>query len=67
MNDVIETCDLGIPYLGLGLGLGIWSRVRVRARVTLTLDLIPNPNPKLRKGIPRSHVSTTSFLTSAGI
>ena len=33
-----ETCDLGIPYLGLGLGLrfGIRSMVRVRARVRVT-------------------------------
>ena len=29
--DAMETCDLGIPCLGLGLG--IRSRVRVRARV----------------------------------
>ena len=39
-NDVMETCDLEIPYLGLGLG--IWSS-------------------------PRSQVSMTSFLSSAGI
>ena len=33
----METCDLGIPYLGLGqgLGLGIRSRVRVRARANV--------------------------------
>ena len=37
-NDVVETCDLGIPYVGLALGLGIRS-------LTLTLDLIPNPKP----------------------
>ena len=23
MHDVMETCDLGIPYLGLTLGLGL--------------------------------------------
>ena len=42
--DAMETCDLGIPYLGmvLGFGLGIRSRVRVRLRVRLGN---PNPNP----------------------
>ena len=31
--DAMETCDLGIPYLGVGLGLGLGIRSRVRARV----------------------------------
>ena len=33
MHDVMETCDLDIPYLGVGLGFGIRSRVRARAMV----------------------------------
>ena len=33
MHDVRETCDLGIPYLGLGLALGLGIRSRVRAWV----------------------------------
>ena len=36
----METCDIGIPYLGLGLGLGIRPRVRARARVSLTLGRV---------------------------
>ena len=41
MNDVMETYDHDIPYLGLGLGLGlrIRSRVRVRARVSVRSPL----------------------------
>ena len=31
--DAMETCDVGISYLGLGLGLGLGIRSRVRARV----------------------------------
>ena len=28
--DAMESCDLGIPYLGVGLGLGVEIRSRVR-------------------------------------
>ena len=31
--DAMETCDLGIPYLGVGLGLGLGTRSMVRVRV----------------------------------
>ena len=83
MHDVIETCDLEIPYLRLDLGLGIRSRVRFRIvqqiqgymilyltlTLTLTLDLIPNPKPNLnpRLGIPRIQVSITSCIKFARI
>ena len=65
MHGVMETRDLGIPYLGLDLwsvlGLGIRSRVRNKVQcegyptitlsLTLTLDLIPYPNPYLGLGL----------------
>ena len=40
----METCDLGIPYLGLGLGLGFQresdSGFRVRTKITIFHDAI---------------------------
>ena len=69
--EVMETCDLRIPYLGLGLGLGLGIlgtglgyRIGlglVSPEYTLTLDLIPNPNLNPTQGIPRSQVSMASI------
>ena len=65
----METCDFGIPYLGLGLGLGIRSRVRIRARVRLvratltvtatdvTIGYVCWPQPPLEiRGFIKQHV-----------
>ena len=35
--DEMETCDLGIPYLGLGSRVSVRAMVRVRLRVSMAL------------------------------
>ena len=78
MHDVMETCDLGIPKVrdsriksfhdamhkvcqeGGGGGGGRGGRARVRVRIPRGIQVFPG------RGIPRSQVSMTSFLTPAG-